>query len=445
MDVDGNTRTGGGNLPKAMTLMSNATETEQQRTASYADRLWQSGVLLSVAGLLAGLGNYAFQGLMGRQLELAEYGYMNSTMSFIGLLGLPLTIVSTAITHYLAHFRASGEEAQLQGLLDGCKRLLLRVTIGGCLLAIVLVKPLSDFFNFPRGSLMLIALMCVLAGLWGAYGAGLCQGLAWFKRLAAISLLAVGLRIVFGWVATRQFALAEAAVAASGFAFIANLILLYWRNELRGTGHAVSPWTKELGQYMLVGAASVCGGYFFTQGDLLAGQRYFSGTELGTYSAAGLLGRALPTVVAPMLTVLFTSRSAHRTVSALRAQLGLLGLYAVGLACGVIGLLVLRNLFVKLIFGKPSPEAAAMVGWFTITMALIALIQALGMWALASRWFKVALLYGGLGLAYWLTLLVFGKTPELMLRVMPVTAAIAFVALFITWLIAMRTTHRDGK
>jgi len=407
-------------------------------------RLWQSGVLLSAAGFLAGLGNYAFQGLIGRQLDRAEYGYVNATLSFVGLLSLPLLIASTAITHYIAHFRASGDETRLQSLLDGCKKLLLRLTMGGCLLAIVVVKPLSDFFNFPRGSLMLTALLCVLAGLWGAYGAGLCQGLAWFKRLAAISLLAAALRILFGWVATRQYAWAEAGVAASGFAVLSNLVLLYWRNELRGTGHALSPWTKELGQYLLVGAASVGGGYCFMQGDLLVAQRYFAGEELGTYSAAGLLGRALPMVVAPMLTVLFTSRSGHRAGGALREQLRLLGLYSAGLGFGVVGLLVLRGFFVVLIFGKPAPEAADMVGAFAVTMALVGLIQALGMWALASRWFKVALLYGGLGLAYWLVLFALGKTPEAMLRVMPWSAAAAFVVLFIAWWVAMRTTGREG-
>jgi len=401
--------------------------------------------MLSAAGLLAGLGNYAFQGLMGRQLERAEYGYMNSTVSFIGLLGLPLLIASTAITHYLAHYRASGDEPRLQGLLDGCKRLLFRLTIGGCVLAVVVVKPLSDFFNFPRGSLMLTALLCVLAALWGAYGTGMCQGLAWFKRLAAISLLAVGLRIAFGWTATRHFPWAEAAVAASGFAVLANLVLLHWRKDLRGTGHAISPWTKELGQYLLVGAASVGGGYFFTQGDLLVGQRYFDGPDLGTYSAAGLLGRALPMVVAPMLTVLFTSRSGHRTGAALREQLRLLGLYAVGLACGAGGLLVLRDLFVRLIFGESAPESAAMVGRFAVSMAFVGLIQAMGMWALASRWFKVALLYGGLGLAQWLVLLIFGTTPRRMLQVMPLCAAVAFVTLFIAWWTALRAAGREDK
>ena len=423
--------------------MSGAPEAGTSPTTPRPGRLWQSGVLLSGAGFLAGLANYAFQGMMGRQFDRAEYGYMNSTLSFIGLLGLPLVIASTAITHYIAHFRASGDEARLQDLLDGGRKLLFRLTIGGCLLAIVLVKPLSDFFHFPRGSLMLTALICVLLGLWGAYATGLCQGLAWFKPLAAIGLLAAGLRILFGWAATRQYGWAEAGVAASGLAVLSNLVLLYWRKELRGTGQAVSPWTKEFGQYLLVGAASVGGGYCFMQGDLLVAQRYFAGAELGTYSAAGLLGRALPMVVGPMLTVMFTSRSGHRTGDALREQLRLLGLYAGGLTCGVVGLLVLREFFVRLIFGKPAPEAAAMVGWFAVTMALVGLIQALGLWALASRWFKVALLYGGLGLAYWLFLLAFGTTPQRMLQVMPLAAAVAFVVLFTAWWVAMRATGRE--
>src|ERR1035441_6094980 len=76
-------------------------------------KLWHSGVILSAAGLLAGLGNYGFQAIMGHCLDKAEFGYVNSTLGFIGLLGLPLVIVSTSITHYIAHFRATGDEARL--------------------------------------------------------------------------------------------------------------------------------------------------------------------------------------------------------------------------------------------------------------------------------------------------------------------------------------------
>jgi hypothetical protein len=67
------------------------------------------------------------------------------------------------------------------------------------------------------------------------------------------------------------------------------------------------------------------------------------------------------------------------------------------------------------------------------------------MWALASRWIKLSLLYGGLGVAYWLTLLTLGKTPAAMLHVMPAAAALSFIILLAGWLLAMRHPAGPGK
>src|SRR5947207_11610598 len=84
-------------------------------------KLWRSGVILSAAGFAAGLGNYAFQAIIGRLLDKAEFGYVNSALAFINFLSLPLLIASTAVTHYIAHFQASGDEARLTGLLTDRK------------------------------------------------------------------------------------------------------------------------------------------------------------------------------------------------------------------------------------------------------------------------------------------------------------------------------------
>jgi len=404
-----------------------------------ARKLLQSGIIFSAASFLTGLGNYAFQAIIGRLLkEHGEYGLANSTFVFMGLLGLPLAIATAAVTHYIARFNFSGDDARLQGLLGGCRKFLFRFTIAGSALAVVLIKPLSDFFNFPRTGLMFIALACVLAGLWGAFATALCQGMAWFKRLALIGLLGVCLRLAFGGFIVMKYPAAETAVLATGFALLSNLVLLFWKKDLSRPSQAISPWNREFVQFLIVAAACVGGGYCFTQGDMLVAKRFFSNTELDAYSCAERLAAALPIVVAPLLTVLFTHRSGQRHGDALREQLKLLGLYTVGLICGAISLFVLRNFCVKLIFGRPAPEAAAMIAPLAMTMVFVGLLQALAMWALASRWLKIALLYGGLGLAYWITLLCLGKSPEDLLRVMPVTAGIAFGAVFLIWLVAMR-------
>ena len=169
--------------------------------------------MLSAVGLLGGLGNFAFQTIIGRHLKQGEYGFVNSTLGFVGLLGLPLTIATMAVTHYIARYNATGDAARLQGLLAGCRRFLLRLTIAGSVFAAVLVKPLGDFFHVPRTSLTLVALVCVLAGLWGSFATALCQGLAWFKRLALIGILGVALRLAFGGLMTLEMPTAEMAVA----------------------------------------------------------------------------------------------------------------------------------------------------------------------------------------------------------------------------------------
>jgi hypothetical protein len=411
--------------------------------------LLQSGIIFSAASFLTGLGNLAFQGVLGRHLTgVGDYGNANSALNAImPLLGLLPSVATFTVTHYIAHFNASGNHAQLQGLLLGCKKFLLRMTFAGSVIAIIVAWPLSYFFHYS-GSLMVVTLVCALFGLWSALVTALCQGLSWFKRLALIGFLGVILRILFGWFVTLKWPSAETAVLASAFALLANLLLLFWRKELSLHGTPVSPWNREFVEYLAVSAACVVGGFFFMQGDMLVMQHYFqhyflSGADRDAYATAERLAVALPMTVGPLLTVLFTSRSGERSGNIVREQFKLLGLYTLGLAIGATALLVLRDFCVKLILGKPSPDAAAMIGQLAVTMGFVGLLQALALWALASRWQKISFLYGALGLAYWLALLATGKTPAALLQTMPVAAGIAFVVLFFAWCAAIK--HQSRK
>jgi hypothetical protein len=412
------------------------------KTDSRARNLLQSGIIFTVINFLTLLVHWTFQFIVSPQLggTVGEYGLVLAIITFIGFLGLPLTIATQAVTHYIARFHFSGDDVRLHGLLAGCRKFLFHITMAGSALAILLVKPLGDFLNFPRTSLMLIALVCVLGNLWTSYATALCQGLGWFKRLALIGLLSAVLRVLFGWPTTRIWPLAEWAVLASAVMLLPNLILFYWRKELpRRTDTVISPWTSEFVQFLVVSAACAVGINFFTNGDLLIAKKYFPSAQLDAYGSAGLLARALPAAVGPLLIVLFTHRSSrhHDHGGALQAQLKLIGLYAGGLILGAICLYTLREFCLQLLH-RNTPAAAAMIGPLSVTMVFAGLLQALALWSLASRWIKISLLFGALGLAYWLALLFFGKSPADLLRLMPMAAGISFAAVFLVWLMAMR-------
>jgi hypothetical protein len=412
-------------------------------------KFWRGGLIFTIANLFVGLGNMGYSILIGHRLKNeGDFGLVNTTLSFMALLGLPLTMATMAITHYIARFNFSGDDARLQGLLAGCRKFLLRLTIGGSLLAVILIEPLSDFFHFPR-HLMVIVLVSVLTGLWGGFATALCQGLAWFKRLALISILTVLLRLAFGGIVVWTFPTPEWAVMATGFSTLSFAILLFWKKEMVWPGTAaVSPWDREFKLFFVIAAAYAVGNYCFNQGDLLLIQHRFDGHDFDpardAYTGAGVFARSLPMAVAPLLTVLFTHRSSAHTHGreALRDQFKLIGLYAVGVAAGAAGLILLRSLWLTLL-AKNTQDAKDMLVKLTWAMVSISLMQAFASWALASRWMKLSLLYGVLGLTYWLTLFLLGKTFADLLYIMPVFAALATALMFLGWLLTMRKAGKN--
>ena len=84
-----------------------------------------------------------------------------------------------------------------------------------------------------------------------------------------------------------------------------------------------------------------------------------------------------------------------------------------------------------------------MIGRFSTTMVFVGLLQSLALWSLASRWIKISLLYGGLGIGYWLALFLLGRTPADLLHVMPVATGLALAVVFFAWFCAIRS-HKTG-
>lgn len=334
------------------------------------NKLLKSGIIFTAISFVTALGNLAFQAVLGRHLGgQGQYGDANSALGgLMPLLGLLPTIATFAVTHYIAHFNTSGDDARLQGLLRGCRRFLFRFTLAGSVLAIVAIKPLSDYFHYTR-SLMLVSLGCALVGCWVSLATALCQGLAWFKRLALIGFLAMLLRVAFGWFITFEWPSAETAALAQAFALLAYLVLFFWRKDLTLQSDPTSPWNSEFARYFIFSAAIVVGNYCFQQGDYLVASKFFATGDRDNYVAAGILARALWIAVAPMLTVLFTSRSGERAGGIVSEQLKLIGLSGLALAFGAICLYVLRVFCLK-ILGRYTPEAAAMIAPFAVAMVL---------------------------------------------------------------------------
>jgi len=404
------------------------------KTPSKVSGLLQSGLIFSIVNFLTGVGNLAFQAVVVNRLpQDGQYGDANSAISgFLPLLGLVSLVATFAITHYIAHYQTIQDHDRLQGLILGCRKFLFWLTLGGTVLVLAVIKPLSLFFNYNQ-SVMLVTMACALLGLWGAYVTSLCQGLGWFKRLALIGFLTMVLRFAFGCGITLHWPSAETMVLATAFSLLANLVILFWRRELKLPGRPVSPWGREFTHYLIVSSACVIGSYCFMQGDYLIAKKFLPRLDNDDYNLARQLAGVLPTTVAPLLTVFFTSRSGSRSGQAVAEQMKLLGIYVAGLLVGAGMLYLLRGYGVLMIRHHRSPAAETIIAQLALPMVFIGLLQAVAFWALASRRFRITLLYGGLGVLYWLILFFLGRSVATLLPAMTLVTGLALALVFAAW------------
>lgn len=406
--------------------------------------LWQSGVVLALANFLGGLGNYLFQAIVGRNLPLAEFGLMNGALGLMGFLSLPVLAFCLGLSHYLAHYRGQSDEIRLKRMLQTLRQGLVWFTIACSVLAVILVQPLSYFFRFPRFSLGVAVLVIVLVNLWASVVVAFCSGMGWFKRLALVSLVGVILRLLWGWRSTELWPYAEWAVYATAVAALSNLLLLIWyrrpKEKIRitqSTGHR-----REFLFFLVATACFVFGNYTFSQGDVLVAQRYFEEEMFGKYTGAGLFGRALVYFAGPLLVPLFISRSEKKEGRMGKEQKILLVLYCVALILGAVSIGELRHFLIQLLFNRAEPEAALLVGKFAWVMAIVAFLQPIAMWALASRHFKIIFLYGILGAVYWVALFIFGQSPNQLLLTMGMGAGVSLMTIV---LISQYKSKKYGK
>jgi len=386
-------------------------------------------VILTAANLLAAVANYLFQAVMRRHLSWSEFGYLNATIGLIMFAGVPLTAASQTVTHHLALIGATGDAEKMQRLQAASLKFLRHLTWVLFAASLVLLYPVADFLRFPRMSLAWVALLWVPVNLWSTLGGAWCAGLSRFRLYASLLILAGVVRLVAGAIIVKLYPWAEAGIFAC---ILSGLVLAFVVavNPHHGTAARLRQtlFDRDLIIYGMAAFAVSFATFVFLQGDQIIAQRHFPGVELGRYSGAGLLGRAIVWASLPVLIVYFTRRSGHDPAH--RSPSHLLWAYLALIGTGAVFLIVLKVPLLFLLLGThDDPGLSAMTTQFALTMVPIGILQALGYHYLAARKIPECLVFGVCGLAYLVVIAVYGRTPSLMLGWMAEAAVASIVVL----------------
>ncbi len=383
--------------------------------------------MLTLASLVGALGNYAFQGLMGRMLPLSEFGYLNAALGLGGILTVAVVAASQAVTHHLARHHARDEQQHIEELKAASSAFLFYLTILCSVLAVAFIHPLTVFFNAPRSGIALWVLGTILVNLWWGLAYSWCAGLGRFYFLAGLMVATVAVRLLAGWIGTNSWSVAEAGIAASVFSGMVLVVgvVLRERTQLRWGGNMKPLWEPEFVRFLVASLAVAAGSYAFTSSDAIVAQRHLAGSDLGAYTAAGLFGRAVVWLPLPILTVFFTTRSGQERSDA--KTRGQLLAFVVLLLLGAAVVILAKGFLCRLLLGRADAAVMDLMGRFVAAMIPAGLLQALGFYTLAARRFAPAITYGVCALLYGAALIWFGRDAQMLLTVI-LTGASATVA-----------------
>ena len=385
-------------------------------------------VILTAANLIAAIANYLFQAIMRRHLPWSEFGYLNTTIGLIMFAGVPLTAASQTVTHHLALIRATGDAERMQRLQATSLKFLRHLTWVLFIISLVLLYPVTAYLHFPRMSLAWVALLWIPINLWSTLGGAWCAGLSRFRLYAFLLILAGVVRLVAGDVLVGLYPWAESGI---GGCILSGLVLAFVVafNPHHGTEARLrqSLFDRDLIIYGVAALAVSFSTFVFLQGDQIIAQRHFPGVELGRYSGAGLLGRAIVWASLPVLIVYFTRRSGHDPSH--KSPAHLLWAYLGLIITGAVFLIMLKVPMLALLLGTHDAGLADMTTQFALTMVPIGILQAMGYHYLAARRIPECMVFGGCGIVYLAALIVFGHTPSLMLDWMGGTASASILIL----------------
>jgi len=373
--------------------------------------------------------NFIAQIIFRRELAPGAFGTLNTALGVVGLIMVPALAFHQAFTHYLARDHVPSRRKYI-GHLRAAAPLVVQTlawaSAAASLLLLLLILPLLGLFRFSIYSVIVLN-VTVAAGT--VAGAAICQNKKqlhfWAWLLAGAALL----RVVLGAGLTWWAPWTESALVACLLAGLVTLLPLFRQDEIGLAGMKTWSSLADRDFLLCLGAtfSVVLSFFLFSSADRLVAQSWFGSptnnnfgfvnwAELDGYQTAGLLARSLLWGTQPLLLLLFARRS--RLTRTTASSLKFFWIYLGALVIGAFLLGLLRHPLCWLFCGDDFQMAARLVPTFALAMVPLGFLQALGIFALASRRHPECFVLGACSVGYTVLLYNVGRHPSLMLAYM---------------------------
>lgn len=348
------------------------------------DSLVRDSFVLFIASMVMNFASFLYHFVMGRMLGPDSYGILGVALSLFYILLVPLYVIQTSISKFVAGYKAKKDKKSIGNLFVRSFNRLFIVSLFVMLVSFVLSFFLDDYLKIPTSILWTITLSAPFVLLL-PIERGLLQGIQNFKSLGynmiteTVARFVIGLALVFfGFgVFGAVFGIVGSFIVAFGFGFFA--LKKYFKKSKKPLD------TKAVYKYSWPVFVVLLALTLFYSLDVTLVKHYFDDTSAGYYSAFAILGRIAFFASFAIVFVLFPKVAEAHALGKANISLLKKAMLLVTIVCGgvVLFYLLFPKLAVLVLFGSQYLEITKYIALFATVMSLFSYVYLLAFYNLS--------------------------------------------------------------
>lgn len=349
----------------------------------YNNKFVQGGILLTIVTFVTNLLSYLFYSLSAKAVGPVGYGEIITLISYLSILGIPMTIITTIIIRRLG-FAGEHRDAVAVGFANW---FVLKIKKWWFLIPLyfALVFVIPKFTNLYFSSSLTLLLMLFFGMIGTVYGAIL-QGAHLFVIFSLTAVITAVIKIAGVLLSLYGYGELEMIYAGLVFGLILGIIpaiikINSLKSTISKTSYALNKkiTTLVFTKSNLITLLSLVGISTLGNADIILAKKIFSSHDAGIYGAWSLFAKTVLYILGPVNALLLIFFSAKETTKDQKKIMGflLISLLFFGIIM-FVGYSTVSHLLVSVILSRRFVEIEPLMGQaaiFGITYATVTIIN----------------------------------------------------------------------
>lgn len=321
------------------------------------------------------VGNYFYHLIMGRMLGRSLYGALESMISLIYLLSIPLMTLTLVVIKFVSSYKGKNDFSAIGGLYNFFTRKAFLYGSIASVLIIVLSPLITNFLHLESNLLVILLAVIFFVSIFNMLAKAVLQGLTNFLGLAVSNFFEIlgklGLSVILVLSGIKLVGAFAGFITGLLLGFLAAYIFIKKVISQKSSFNE----KKELLRFSLpVFLSNLALTSIYTT-DILLVRHFFSGSESGLYAALSILGKIIFFAASPLTLVMFPLVSEHYAAKKKYTQFLILAIIFTVIITLILTLLyfLLPQLIIGLLYGSEYSAIAPLLGFFAIFISLYAI------------------------------------------------------------------------